>query len=105
MTFNRQLALVNGATLGLNGNMLTLGSNNALAEVHAIQSGGTLIVGENSILRFNNDNGNSTFNVSGSFVLKGTSQFPARLTRSTTNNRYDVNILYDANICARSYTI
>ncbi len=105
MTFNRQLTIGIGATLDLNGNMLTLGSNNALAEVHAIQSGGTLIVGENSILRFNNDNGNSTFNVSGSFVLKGTSQFPARLTRSTTNNRYDVNILSGANIRARYYTI
>lgn len=104
-TINRQLTIGNGATLDLNGNILTLGSNNAFVEVHTIQAGGCLQVDENATLRFNNDNGNSTLNVSGILEIKGTSQYPARLTRSTTNNRFDVNILNGATIRARFYGI
>jgi hypothetical protein len=104
-TINRQLTIGSGATLDLNGNSLILGSNNALAEVHTIQTGATLTVGDNCTLRFNNDNGNSTMNVSGTLILKGSSSTPARLTRSTTNNRYDINILSGAIIKARYYGI
>ena len=103
LTINRQLTIGNGASLDLNGNTLTLGSNNALVEVHNVQSGGSLLVSNGATLRFNNDNGNSTLNVSGTLLVKGTNPSPSRITRSTTNNRYSINILSGATVKARYY--
>jgi hypothetical protein len=91
-TFNRQLTINNGATLSLNGNTLNLGSNNALAEVHTVAVGGVLDVNSNANLRINNDNGTSTLNVNGRINVIGNNILPARVTRSTGNGRYQINI-------------
>jgi hypothetical protein len=91
-TFNRQLTINNGATLSLNGNTLNLGSNNALAEVHTVAVGGVLDVNSNANLRINNDNGTSTLNVDGRINVIGNNILPARVTRSTGNGRYQINI-------------
>jgi hypothetical protein len=102
-TFSRQLNIGSGATLNLNGNTLVLGSNNAFAEIHTVQAGGTLVVNSNANLRFNNDNGNSTLNVDGSISIVGDNSFPARINRNTNVNR--INITVNGSISARYYTI
>jgi hypothetical protein len=92
-----------GATLDLNGNSLTLGSNNAgYVETHNINVGATLNVSSNSILRINNDNGNSNINVAGTLSTIGNNTFPARITRSTGNNR--INITITGTIKAQYYS-
>lgn len=92
-TFSRQLTIGTGANLNLNGNTLTLGSNNAFAEVHTIQAGGTLTLNAGSILRFNNDNGNSTLNVAGTLNAVGSSSDYVSITRSNATNRVNINVL------------
>jgi len=92
-TFTRDLTIGNGATLDVNGNSLTLGSNNTgYIETHTVAAGGTLKVSSNATLRVNNDNGNSTINVAGTLITIGNNLLPARITRSTANNRININI-------------
>ncbi len=91
-TFANNLLIGSGATLNLNSNTLTLGSNNASTEAHLIAAGATLQVNANANLRFNNQNGNSSLTVNGTLITVGTSGNIATITRATANGRTDIVI-------------
>ncbi len=101
-TFQEDLTIGNGATLDLNGQVLTLGNNDAddpPGEIHTIQSGGRLLVNANAILQFDctdNDNNSSsigaTLNVDGTFTVVGTSGNVAVVTRSAGSQRIEIII-------------
>jgi len=101
-TFQENLIIGNGATLDLNGQVLTLGNNDAddpPGEVHTIQAGGVLEVDANATLQFdcNDDNNNTTdigatLNVDGTLNVVGTSGNIATLTRSDGGNRIQIEI-------------
>lgn len=101
-TFQEDLTIGSGATLDLNGQVLTLGNNDAddpPGEEHTIQSGGTLLVDANAVLQFDctdNDNNSSsigaTLNVDGTFTAVGTSGNIATVTRSAGSQRIQIII-------------
>ncbi|MFN5209143.1 MAG: hypothetical protein ACK5D8_06580 [Bacteroidota bacterium] len=101
--FNRQLTIGNGATISLNGNILTLGSNNAFVETHTVAAGATLSVNSNSTLRLNCDNGTSVLNVNGTLETIGNNLYPAKITRSTGTGRIQLNMLSGSLIKAQYY--
>ena len=100
-TFNRELTIGNGATLNLNGKVLTLGANNGYVETHSVAVGGTLYLNDAATLYINSDNGNSNVNILGTLVTVGTTPSPARITRATNNNR--INITISGTISAQYY--
>ncbi|MEO1052050.1 MAG: T9SS type A sorting domain-containing protein [Bacteroidota bacterium] len=104
--FTENLTIGSGATLDVNGQILTLGNDdggNPAAETHVVQAGGTLEVDENATLQFNaNDSGNPRLTVEGTFIVLGTGANPAIVTRQGGGNRIDIDIT-TGTIAARFY--
>ena len=97
------LVVGNGATLDLDGKVLTLGNNDAddpPGEVHTIEAGGVIEVDAGALLQFDthDDNNNTTdigatLYVDGTLNVVGADGDVATITRSDGNNR--INIIID----------
>ncbi|MGL1889203.1 MAG: T9SS type A sorting domain-containing protein [Reichenbachiella sp.] len=107
------------ATLDLNGNILTLGNNDSgdpTAELNIISTNGTLEVDAGATLQFSTDDdggdvanteigGNLDVQLGGILNIVGSITQSASVTRSSGNNRIDINIESGGEIGARYYNI
>lgn len=104
---DENLTIGNGATLDLNGTVLTVGDNDAgtpLGELVSVQTGGTLDVDANSTLQLDCTDDDARVIVEGTLRVVGTSGSIANLTRSNGGNRIDIDIT-TGTIAARFYNI
>ena len=101
----RAFTINNNATLDLNGNQLTVGSNIGAGKSGTIN--GTLEIDDNAVFVVDNNNSAYTLTVNGTLRVVGSSGNPATITSIYYNNtrRTALNITASGTIHARYYLI
>lgn len=91
-TISNTLTIGNGALIDVTGVNLNLGSSNGISETHTVQAGGTLRLNSNANLKFDNQDGNSSLNVAGTFIAVGTVGNVANILRLAGGNRTNISV-------------
>jgi len=114
LRFVESMTIGNGATVHLNGNILTVGNDDANnstvpylpdGEVLTVESGASLDIDGGASLQFDLNDANPQLNVYGTLSVIGDPGLNANITRSAgaTNRGIDINILSGGTVKAKNY--